>query len=142
MTAARWQNGVPMVLGTDVICREETVQRGGLTGIAWIFFAFLRISTKKGVPLQMKRAMGVVVPSLDCIFHLPMTNENPSTAQNETFTWLQPGAWRKPCIVHVTMVANSRQAEAKHYAYVGIPVESQRYRFVALNEMGRMLVAQ
>ena len=34
-----------------------------------------------------------------------MTNEN----QNETFTWLQPGTWRKPCIVHVTMVANSRQ---------------------------------
>lgn len=39
-----------------------------------------------------------------------MTNENLSTPQNETFTWLQPGTWRKPCIVHVTMVANSRQA--------------------------------
>ena len=30
--------------------------------------------------------------------------------KNETFTWLEPGAWRKPCIVHVTMVAYSRQA--------------------------------
>lgn len=39
-----------------------------------------------------------------------MTNENFNTPQNETFTWLQPGTWRKPCIVHVTMVANSRQA--------------------------------
>ena len=36
-----------------------------------------------------------------------MTNERP---KNETFTWLQPSAWRKPCIVHVTMVANLRQA--------------------------------
>ncbi|MBO4673358.1 MAG: hypothetical protein J5616_03315 [Bacteroidaceae bacterium] len=39
-----------------------------------------------------------------------MANENLNTPQNETFTWLQPGTWRKPCIVHVTMVANSRQA--------------------------------
>lgn len=39
-----------------------------------------------------------------------MTNENLNISKNETFTWLQPGAWRKPCIVHVTMVANSRQA--------------------------------
>jgi len=38
-----------------------------------------------------------------------MTNENLNTPKNETFTWLQPGTWRKPCIVHVTMVANSRQ---------------------------------
>jgi hypothetical protein len=33
-----------------------------------------------------------------------------------------------------------RKAEAKHYSYARIPVESQRYRFVALNEIGRMLV--
>ena len=39
-----------------------------------------------------------------------MTNENVNTPRNETHTWLEPGAWRKPCIVHVTMVANSRQA--------------------------------
>ena len=39
-----------------------------------------------------------------------MTNESLNIPHNETFTWLQPGAWRKPCIVHVTMVANSRQA--------------------------------
>ena len=28
---------------------------------------------------------------------------------NETSTWQQPGAWRKPCIVHVTMVAKGRE---------------------------------
>ena len=33
-----------------------------------------------------------------------------------------------------------QKAEARHYAYTDIPVETQRYRFVALNEMGRMLV--
>jgi REP element-mobilizing transposase RayT len=38
-----------------------------------------------------------------------MNNENTNISKNETFTWLEPGAWRKPCIVHVTMVANARQ---------------------------------
>lgn len=33
-----------------------------------------------------------------------------------------------------------RKAEARHYCFADIPVTSQRYRFVALNEMGRMLV--
>ena len=33
-----------------------------------------------------------------------------------------------------------RKAEAKHYSYSPIPVTSQRYRFVALNEIGRLLV--
>ena len=32
-----------------------------------------------------------------------------------------------------------RKAEAKHYSYTRVPVESQRYRFVALNEIGRLL---
>ena len=31
------------------------------------------------------------------------------------------------------------KAEARHYAYTSIPVTSQRYRFIALNEMGKML---
>ena len=39
-----------------------------------------------------------------------------------------------------TEEALRRKAEAKHYYYTPIPPESQRYRFVALNEMGRLLV--
>ena len=31
------------------------------------------------------------------------------------------------------------KAETRHYAYTPIPVASQRYRFIALNEMGKML---
>ena len=54
--------------------------------------------------------MGVSVPLLDCKLYLLMTDKCINKLENETFTWLQPGAWRKPCIVHVTMVANSRQA--------------------------------
>ena len=46
---------------------------------------------------------------LDCKLDLLMNNENTNISKNETFTWLEPGAWRKPCIVHVTMVANARQ---------------------------------
>lgn len=33
-----------------------------------------------------------------------------------------------------------KKAEAKHFSYMGIPTDSQRYRFMALNEMGRMMV--
>ena len=33
-----------------------------------------------------------------------------------------------------------RKAEAKHFTYTNIPHDSLRYRFVALNEIGRMLV--
>jgi len=54
--------------------------------------------------------MGSTCPVTCCKFHLLMTDENSNILKNETFTWLEPGAWRKPCIVHVTMVANSRQA--------------------------------
>ena len=64
---------------------------------------------RKGVSLQMGTVMVVIVPSFKCKFHLLMVKENAGTSKCETFTWLQPGAWRKPCIVHVTMVANSRQ---------------------------------
>ena len=32
------------------------------------------------------------------------------------------------------------KAEARHYTYTPIPVTSQRYRFVALNEMAKRLV--
>jgi len=71
------------------------------------------------------------VPSLDSKLHLPMTNENASTPKNETFTWLEPGAWRKPCIVHVTMVANSRQSLFGKLSHNGSE---------ALNEIGRLMV--
>ena len=59
--------------------------------------------------MQTDRVMGVGVPSFDYKFHLLMTNDI-SKPKSEKFSWLEPGAWRKPCIVHVTMVANSRQA--------------------------------
>lgn len=38
-----------------------------------------------------------------------MPAPHPFPPPTEPFTWLQPGTWRKPCIVHVTMVANARQ---------------------------------
>ena len=46
----------------------------------------------------------------------------------------------KPVVMKATEEALQRKAEAKHYSYSKIPVESQRYRFVALNEIGRRLV--
>jgi hypothetical protein len=49
------------------------------------------------------------------------TNKEVMTATEETLRW---------------------KAEAKHYCYRPIPVESQRYRFVALNEIGRLLVVR
>jgi hypothetical protein len=47
-----------------------------------------------------------------------------------------------PTVRKATEEALQRKAEAKHYVFTGVPVESQRYRFVALNEMGRMLTQQ
>ncbi len=35
-----------------------------------------------------------------------------------------------------------KKAEARHYSYTPIPVTSQRYRFIALNEMGKRLVGE
>jgi len=116
-----------------------------------------------------------------------MSNDGLNIPKNETFTWLQPGAWRKPCIVHVpdhhhmvlqvqrtmprsikdfdacsrgkllllepdegafvqpavllaTKEALRRKAEERHLCYTDVPVDSKRYRFMALNEMGRLMV--
>jgi hypothetical protein len=50
------------------------------------------------------------------------------------------GAFVNPTVMMATEEALRRKAEAKHIVYTAVPVESQRYRFVALNEMGRMLL--
>jgi hypothetical protein len=42
-------------------------------------------------------------------------------------------------IMAATEEALRKKAEARHYSYTPVPVESQRYRFVALNEIGRLL---
>jgi hypothetical protein len=49
-------------------------------------------------------------------------------------------AFTNQVVMKATEEALRRKAEAKHYSYSPIPVESQRYRFVALNEIGRLLV--
>ena len=49
-------------------------------------------------------------------------------------------AFVNPVVMKATEEALRRKAKAKHFSYRPIPVESQRYRFVALNEIGRLLV--
>ena len=85
--------------------------------------------------------MGVDVPLLESKFHLPMTNDNTDKPKNETFTWLQPGAWRKPCIVHVTMVANSRQALFGKLIHNGSEalVEKTSIGWALINQQRRLL---
>ena len=70
-----------------------------------------------------------------------MTNESLNTPKNETFTWLQPGAWRKPCIVHVTMVANSRQALFGKLTHNGTEavVEKTPIGWVLINQQRKLL---
>ena len=48
--------------------------------------------------------------------------------------------YENPTIIHLVEDALRRKAEARHYAYTAVPHDSKRYRFVALNEIGRMLV--
>lgn len=70
-----------------------------------------------------------------------MTNENENTARNERHTWLEPGAWRKPCIVHVTMVANARQALFGKLAHDGTEavVEKTAIGWALINQQRRLL---
>ena len=51
-------------------------------------------------------------------------------------------AFTMPAIQAAVEEALRRKAEAKHFSYTAVPVTSQRYRFVALNEMGRRLVTR
>ena len=70
-----------------------------------------------------------------------MPNENSSMPKNETFTWLEPGTWRKPCIVHVTMVANSRQALFGQLSHNGSEavVEKTPIGWAVINQQRRLL---
>ena len=70
-----------------------------------------------------------------------MTNENVSTPRKEAFTWLEPGAWRKPCIVHVTMVANARQALFGTLTHNGSEavIEKTPIGWVLINQQRKLL---
>lgn len=59
----------------------------------------------------------------------------------ETFTWLEPGTWRKPCIVHVTMVANSRQplfGKLSHNGTTAV-IEKTPIGWALINQQRKML---
>ena len=49
-------------------------------------------------------------------------------------------AYEHPTVVNMVEETLRRKAEARHYAYTAVPHDSKRYRFVALNEIGRLLV--
>lgn len=51
-------------------------------------------------------------------------------------------AYEHPTVVSMAEEALRRKAEAKHYVYTAVPHQSKRYRFVALNEMGRIMVGK
>ena len=70
-----------------------------------------------------------------------MTNENVNTPKNERHTWLEPGAWRKPCIVHVTMVANARQALFGRLTHNGSEavIEKTPIGWALINQQRRLL---
>jgi REP element-mobilizing transposase RayT len=61
--------------------------------------------------------------------------------EKETFTWQQPGAWRKPCIVHVTMVANNRQPLFGTLIHNGTNAEVKKTAlgWILINQQKRML---
>ncbi len=60
---------------------------------------------------------------------------------NETSTWQEPGAWRKPCIVHVTMVAKGREPIFGKLTHNGThaEVEKTAIGWVLINQQQRML---
>lgn len=60
---------------------------------------------------------------------------------SEEFTWLEPGAWRQPCIVHVTMVANARQQLFGTLAHNGTEamVEKTEIGWAIIRQQQRLL---
>ena len=60
---------------------------------------------------------------------------------NETSTWQQPGTWRKPCIVHVTMVAKGREPIFGKLTHNGIQAEVEKTAigWALINQQQRML---
>lgn len=62
-------------------------------------------------------------------------------AETERHTWLEPGAWRKPCIVHVTMVANARRALFGKLVHNGTAavVEKTAIGWALINQQQRLL---
>ena len=52
------------------------------------------------------------------------------------------GSYTHPDVRAATVETLRRKAEAKHLSYMDVPTDTQRYRFVALNEMGRMMVSK
>lgn len=60
---------------------------------------------------------------------------------NEEFTWLEPGAWRQPCIVHVTMVANAHQPLFGTLAHNGTEatVEKTEIGWAIIRQQQRLL---
>ena len=83
-------------------------------------------------------------PFIPPIPNIPFTSMSPtpsSTPQTEAFTWLQPGTWRKPCIVHVTMVAHGRQplfGTLRHDGSAAI-VEKTPVGWALVNQQRQML---
>lgn len=58
------------------------------------------------------------------------------TSAIQPFHWLQPGAWREPCIVHVTMVAKDRQP------LFGTLVHDGQQASVAKSDLGWVLIKE
>ena len=60
---------------------------------------------------------------------------------NETSIWQQPGTWRKPCIVHVTMVAKGREPIFGKLTHNGIQAEVEKTAigWALINQQQRML---
>ena len=70
---------------------------------------------------------------------MPITPSSPLPA--EPFTWLQPGTWRQPCIVHVTMAANGRRPLFGTLAHNGTAavVEKTAIGWTLIHQQQRML---
>jgi REP element-mobilizing transposase RayT len=70
-----------------------------------------------------------------------MNNKTNNEPPNEKFTWLQPGAWRKPCIVHATMIAKDRQPIFGTLTHNGVRAEVEKtpIGWILINQQRKML---
>ena len=70
-----------------------------------------------------------------------MTINASTSIPNETSTWQQPGAWHKPCIVHVTMVAKGREPIFGKLTYNGTNAEVDKTAigWILIDQQQRMI---
>ena len=125
----------------------EAAQRGAVTVTAAISAAerfIARTVREQGLPLVVLLKDGFPMAATPLERHFMPGGVYYEACAEGRLLLLEPdlSAYADPTVKAATLEALKRKAEAKGQAYADVQVQSMRYRFMALNEMGRLLTAR